>query len=103
MTFIKGQSGNPGGRPKESNEAKELAKKYGPEAFKRLVYWMKSDEARASISAAQTIIERAYGKVPQAIVGDQSSPLTVRFVLEGLPAENAPLMIDAVAESSETR
>lgn len=36
MPFKKGQSGNPGGRPRETREVRELARSYTAEAIKRL-------------------------------------------------------------------
>lgn len=65
--FQKGQSGNPGGRPKEVDEVKELARQHGPEAITKLVAWLRSDNAKASVSAANALLDRGYGKPIQAI------------------------------------
>ena len=62
MPFEKGKSGNPGGRPKENKEVKELARKYSKEAIERLVFWMRSNEPRISLQASQALLDRGYGK-----------------------------------------
>lgn len=67
MPFIKGQSGNPGGRPKEDAEVRELARQYSSEALNRLLDWMRADNPKASVSACQAILDRAYGKPGQAV------------------------------------
>lgn len=70
MGFKKGQSGNPGGRPKKSPELEEveaLCKEASPAAVLRLTQWMKSDDAAASVRAALGILERAYGKPRQTV------------------------------------
>ena len=67
MKFQKGQSGNPGGRPKESDEVKVLAREHGPKAIAKLAEWMESDNPKASVSAAQALLDRGYGKPVQAI------------------------------------
>jgi hypothetical protein len=69
--FKKGQSGNPSGRPKD--DVKELARAHGPSAIERLVHWLHSDNAKASVSASTILLERGYGKVPQALIGDDSA------------------------------
>ena len=65
--FMPGQSGNPGGRPKENAEVRDLARQHTKLAIERLVFWLESDNARASTSAATAILDRGWGKAPQAI------------------------------------
>jgi hypothetical protein len=62
-----GQSGNPGGRPKEEREVLELARQHSPEAIRKLVEWMRSDSSKASIMACQALLDRAFGKPAQAV------------------------------------
>lgn len=87
MPFVKGKSGNPGGRPKEANEVRELARQYGPEAILRLAFWMASDNAKASVSACNVLLDRGFGKPDQAIehsgnVNIQVSPAERRRIEE---------------------
>ena len=84
MAFKKGQSGNPGGRPKESDEVKSLARKHSKDAIKRLVAWMASDNPKASVSASQAILDRAYGKPAQALTAPDGGALAI-FVIENGP------------------
>ena len=70
MAFKKGQSGNPGGRPKENAEVRELARKYTKEAIERLVHWMKAEDPRASVVASNALLDRGWGKPSQPIDGD---------------------------------
>ena len=73
--FVKGQSGNPTGRPKEDNEIKKLAKEHSREALERLVYWMTSEDPKASVPACNAILDRGYGKPAQAITGPDGEKL----------------------------
>lgn len=81
MAFKKGQSGNPGGRPKALDDVKDLARKHTREAIDRLVTWMRSDNAKASVSASATLIDRGWGKPAQAITGaGGEGPIVVELV-----------------------
>jgi hypothetical protein len=67
--FQKGQSGNPGGRPKEIAEVKELAREHMPAAIEALVSIMNNIKASdaARVSAATALLDRGYGKPQQHI------------------------------------
>src|SRR5262245_3393314 len=73
--FQKGQSGNPGGRPKEIAEVKELAREHMPAAIEALVSIMNNPKASdaARVSAATALLDRGYGKPQQHISGDSIS------------------------------
>jgi len=73
--FQPGQSGNPGGRPKANDEVKELARQYTVPAIERLVYWLASENAKASVSAANALLDRAWGKPAQALTNDETGPI----------------------------
>ena len=90
--FEKGKSGNPGGRPKENQEVKELAREYTKEAIERLAHWMRQDDdAGASVKAAQALLDRGHGKPAQhtelsgtldvAETSDMELARTVAFIL----------------------
>ncbi len=62
--FKPGQSGNPGGRPKEALGMRELARAHSAEAMDFLIETFRNSKSplKYRISAALAVIERAYGK-----------------------------------------
>jgi hypothetical protein len=68
--FKPGQSGNPGGRPKGEGRVREAAREHTDEALGVLVAAMQDEDVRVRIKAAETILERGWGKPPQAITGE---------------------------------
>ena len=53
---------------------KQLASSYGPLALKKVVALMESPDERIAFSASQEIMNRAYGKAPQAVEGTEDGP-----------------------------
>jgi hypothetical protein len=62
--FKKGQSGNPGGRPKEIAEVKALARTHTTTAIETLAKIAKSEKATdaARVSACVALLDRGWGK-----------------------------------------
>jgi hypothetical protein len=76
--FPKGCIGNPGGKPKNPQtirdkqviaDVKELSRLEGPEAVRQRVAIMKDERAphAARVSAANSLLDRGYGKPPQSV------------------------------------
>jgi hypothetical protein len=73
--FLPGQSGNPGGRPKGYVEVRELAREHTAEAIEKLVAVMRKGESeQAQILAANSLLDRGWGRPTQPIAGDPEGP-----------------------------
>ena len=71
MPWVKGQSGNPGGRPKEEVDIRKLARSRGKEAIDTLYTIMRDEKAppAARIAAATALLDRGYGRPEQSFTG----------------------------------
>jgi hypothetical protein len=92
-----GPSPNPGGRPKEVGDVRELAKKYTAEAVEILAKIMRSEEAppAARTAAASALLDRAYGRPAQAV----DAMLTVQHSVSDQAAE----VLRALSERARER
>ena len=93
-SWVKGQSGNPGGRPKQIGEVRDLAREHTEEAIGTLVGIMQDEGAPASarLQAAQAILDRGWGRPSQAVEVDSRSHLTLVDLIEGADWEDEPVL-----------
>lgn len=76
---MKGQSGNPGGRPAVVAEVRRLARMHTGEAIDRLVELMRSADDRVAFAAIRELLDRGYGRTPAG--DDEAQPLTGPMIL----------------------
>jgi hypothetical protein len=82
MPFVKGQSGNPGGRPKalaewrKSDEAQRLRDLSYAALEQAVTASADAIEWKDRIHAASILLDRTEGKPVQAITGDDGGPLS---------------------------
>ena len=63
--FVKGQSGNPAGRPKMPEEIRNAIRAACPEAVQRLIEFMHHENPKIAMAAITEILDRGYGKATQ--------------------------------------
>lgn len=85
----KGQPKTGGRKPGVPNyatrELREIAQRYTEQAIDTLVSIMGHGEAEsARIMAARELLDRGYGKAPQAVIGDPNMPMHL-IVMTGVP------------------
>jgi len=81
----RGQSGNPGGRPKVATEVRDLARQHTPEAIQELArLCTKARKEGDRIKAIELLLDRGWGKVvpvgvdPMAPTAEESVSNVVR-------------------------
>lgn len=65
MPYKKGESGNPGGRSKGIDKVTLLARVHTQASINKLAHWLNSDNAKASVAAATSLLNRGWGMPKQ--------------------------------------
>jgi hypothetical protein len=65
--FAAGSSGNPSGRPRDTEGIGSLARLYCPAALERLVALLGHADGRVALAAAEAILTRGLGKPADSI------------------------------------
>lgn len=103
--FLPGQSANPGGRPSCVKELRELTRQYTHQAVDVLVKHLNDPDPRVALFAANSLLDRGYGKPAPAADEDRSDIAAAH--LEALKAIAArsdrrrQLLVEPVAAKEE--
>jgi len=105
--FVKGQSGNPGGRPKKvqfapgavlsKREITALARSHAPAAIETLVRCL--NDPRHRVTAAATLLDRGYGKPVVEVGGAEDRPIAIQFTWAPAQQSEAKTIDSASLES----
>ena len=96
----RGQSGNPSGQSGLYGETMMLARQAAPDAMRRLIELMRSEDERVASVACNAVLERAFGKPKDYDPADEPKPKrdrldTSKYTLEELKQIQAALLLMA--------
>jgi len=93
--FVKGFSGNPGGRPTVAENIRELARQHTGDAIITLLEIAKNPKSSdaARVSAANSLLDRAWGK-PHQYVESVNMKMDLFDFLDSLDSEANQLDVD---------
>ena len=77
--WVKGVSGNPGGRPRAAPDVQELARQHTPTAIAALVAAL--SKPRERVPAAVALLDRGWGKPMQPVSGEDGHSSAVQHLL----------------------
>jgi hypothetical protein len=102
IPFQKGQSGNPGGKNKQIEEMKSLARDNGTKALNRIIELIDCEDPRVCLMAAKEVLDRAFGKVKaeEEDPGGKSKAVTINIVRFSDGAKST-LQLEATSVSDE--
>ena len=80
MRYKRGQSGNPGGRPRVLAEIQELASQHAPEVIAEL--------ARLAVKGRRELLDRGFGRARQGVEVSLPENNIVRTMLDEIDARN---------------
>jgi len=78
----KGESGNPGGKPRSLYDIQAAARKKSPEAFKTIIKVMEDEKTAPTLKfkCAEIVLERAFGKAAVAVDVDVKQEIDHRHL-----------------------
>ena len=62
IPYKKGQTGNPGGKTKQFAQCQRLCREASPDAARRFIELIQSEDERVALMAADKVFERAWGR-----------------------------------------
>jgi len=80
MPFVKGRSGNPGGRKKIDKALQSRCKTFLQRKGQAELEWLalQRKDLGPKLGALRELLDRAYGRVPQPVTGEEDGPLHIR-------------------------
>ena len=105
MAWKKGQSGNPGGRPKAEKEVVEAARAAGPRAVAVLTELLEDPDKRIRIEASKALLDRGFGRPAQSVVHEGTVDQRIGIVFVNYDNTGRPIgpdgeLLDMECESN---
>ena len=105
--FVRGESGNPSGRPKVVLEIRDLAREFGPAGITKLAEMaglapgMPAEAEAVRLGALKELLDRGFGRATQPLAGDSDAPaLQVDFRWADALPQPAPEADEAIEDAA---